>query len=260
MKTKIGITRRTIDKREETQFTNKMKQLRLIVKNSIIPPQRNPLLKQIEKLDNKAEPSMEFLKDYFSFPIRIVGILTRAKNQMKSYPLVHKELERNINEEMGKYRIPQKIKKQLPEGNFTHADIFHYSILLLGINLKDHTISLETNNFLNSLESQFVGNIISERVAGSIAAIEHSASVELKNIRRLVFNIDQAKNQQLIRDFFDLHTIVEKDHDCGLENALIYYIKNENRIRLFEEGFLEVISAMESWWEQLAIRAKKFAK
>jgi hypothetical protein len=212
------------------------------------------------------------LGQYCSLPRCIAELLTLGATRAgRHWPKVTKELRRNVREEMGELTLGQP----------------HFQILKAGlmkeIGLNPDLISEgdASASFVTELTDQLSEGAIPE-VAGVVAALEDSATPELRIVARIInryaelsdlgrLPIDfavlssedqleaiwkRARNGFDLEDFMALHILYfESGHSDGLTKAIAPYLTTPEQFDDFFGAYQSTLEAMDRWWVGMAAEA-----
>lgn len=220
--------------------------------HTAVNPETNPVAKGLAALG--AGALQHIVGQYSLFPARIVSFLYAARERAKAsgWSAVAAELTRNIGEELG-----------------TETDgIAHYEMLLHGIadiagahlyaDMKHLEASLATRAFLTRARHA-LGSADTAYALGATYALECSAVPELIIVRDILtrFLKETAARpiEGTLKAFFDMHLGTwEPGHEEGLANTLPQYLEQKH-FAPFQNGFTEMMTAMDAWWEELDAEA-----
>jgi len=183
------------------------------------------------------------LGQYVLFPRHIVLFLSAAQEKAKNagWADVVSELERNIDQELGSETDGKP----------------HYDLLIEGVNerlgidlrrVKPSGATIQfTDNMLRATRSDDVSYVL-----GGTYATECSAVPELRIVVRAVKELFKRKESgelgPLLTVFFRKHLgDWEPSHEGLLREHLADYI-TPNQYTPFEQGFRQVMSTMDTWW------------
>jgi hypothetical protein len=215
----------------------------------------NPVITGINSGTIPAQNGVQILQQYFYLVATIVQFLTTAMVRIPSQR-VKDELRRNIEEELGSRN-----------NGISHQEMLERRLMQeLGINVRA---------CFNKATGQFIAEIWSSLhlqsphyVAGTIYALEATAKSELIVVahivnlasQRQVINIASLTDGSVATDdtlegFIAMHTKdFEIGHESGLRETLEEFIITD--IEEFRDGFYQVLSLMQVWWNNLAEEAK----
>jgi hypothetical protein len=229
----------------------------------------NPVLRGLITGKMTGHAGLAAIAQYAFLPSRIVGILTAMSRRLKVWPEVHKELERNVEEETG-----------------TKTDgEAHFSILRrclqaeLGLKFDPSNIQPLTSRFLDALD-EAIATRPAAFVAGMAYALEDSALPELEIVAYCINAAWQAAGhpqlliapdrlnskvhckaiqdhkssaEYTLEDFFVVHLQdFEVGHEAGLRLTVASYLKTPADSEVFEQGFEFTLNLMDAWWDEMA--------
>ena len=229
----------------------------------------NPVLVLLQRGGLTAKELGNILAQYSLLPATIVEFLATGASQLKIWPDVRGELERNMREELGSRTDGQ-----------SHYEILKAALLSeLGLDVTETCATNCTSEFLSLIRKGLLEES-PDFIAGGVYALEASAIPELTIVACLINEyarltelpnepIDLFPLQSLKRDinryvgvndkyslnsFFASHLLdFEVGHRNGLAAAVQKYVGPED-IEGFEAGFEYVLDAMDRWWQALAQR------
>jgi hypothetical protein len=225
----------------------------------------NPVIRGLVVGSLSTQKLGSILGQYSILPARIVEFLSIGAERLGQWPKVRKELERNIDEELGGRT-----------GAKSHYDILQDALMReVRLEVVDTKPSTATSEFMECVKSGLL-NQPEAFVAGIIYGLEASAIPELTVVAKLINHyasligekapidvtaMSRRSEQRSDKDmgaslkldtFFAFHLQdFEIGHRNGLENSLKCYVQDPD-CRLFEAGFEYVLEAMERWWGELA--------
>jgi Domain of Unknown Function with PDB structure (DUF3865) len=213
---------------------------------------KNPF-SRLEKNLSKNELEIA-ITQYSLFPKNIISFFVTALYNLNFHRWkdISSELVRNLNEELGH-----------PYENEEHEKFMyrpHYVILREGIlngleiDIKNTIPNEHTNSFLAEIK-KIVDNDKPAIVAGATFALESSAIPELKIISSLTERLFELSNKPMpdsLKEFFCFHIDeIEVGHRDRLLETCSKYIKTDDEMNDFENGFRQVLATMDIWWTGL---------
>lgn len=213
---------------------------------------KNPFSKE-DNILNKSELE-KLITQYSLFPKSIISFFITALYNLNyhNWTDISNELIRNLNEELGQ-----------PYENEEHEKFMyrpHYVILRegiingLGIDIKNTIPNEHTTNFLDKIK-QILDNDNPAIVGGATFALESSAIPELQIVSSLTERLFELSNKEMpksLKEFFHFHIDeIEVGHRDRLIETCSKYIKTDDEMKEFENGFRQVLATMDIWWTGL---------
>jgi len=237
--------------------------------HSCMSEQHNSVLILLQREELTAKELGHILAQYSLLPATIVEFLAIGASQLKGWPEVRGELERNMREELGSRT-----------DGLSHYEILNAALLgELGLDVTDARALDCTSEFLNLVRGGLLGESPAF-IAGGLYALEASAIPELtivaclineyarltelpngpidlsplRSLKRDINHDEKGNDKYSLNSFFASHLLdFEVGHRNGLAAAVQKYVKTED-IERFEAGFEYVLDAMDRWWQALARR------
>ncbi len=192
------------------------------------------------------------LTQYSFLPQAIVALLDKARVKMKSagWTSVAHELGDNMAQEQG----------SLTKG------VSHYDLLVDGLKQE---LSLDVGpshpenavtDFLLAM-SQCLSEPNTASVAGSVYALEYTATPEIIIVKRLINCLHLHDKAEPLLDgklfqFLEMHIQeIEPEHERALQCAIQPFMTQPQERRHFMSGFIKVLDLMETWWQQMVEEA-----
>jgi hypothetical protein len=196
---------------------------------------------------------LKFLvKEYSGFSNESIHMFHDAAIRLR-WDGVKTEIARNVAEEMG----------ALTDG-IPHLELMRRGYREeLGVETDGVEYSACTRGFLERMRAPF-RNSNSAFVCGALLAFEATATFEFKGVEKILRTLKarqggQIENTSLTGIYIQGHVAdanpgenPEDDHYAGMREAIGRYITAENASDLVR-GFVSVCTALNAWWEQLAI-------
>ncbi|MFE3544638.1 DUF3865 domain-containing protein [Nocardia sp. NPDC059177] len=214
-----------------------------------VDPDRNAVLSTASALS--PEQSARVITQYTFFTKAIVDILSTATENLRCWPEVATELERNIAEELG--------------GG--HPDRAHYTVFKrgledeLGIAVGAAEPGPATVHFLDAL-TRATSDHRPFFVAGAVYTIEATAVAELRIVRTLIGDYARISGNRIVDPDGLIHLFLEShingfepQHEMGLRQVVGGRLLAGNGRGDFLAGCASVMHAMDDWWTGLAAAA-----
>lgn len=230
-----------------------MTRLRRVMKDDYVAvnQQANPISIGLQELD--LDRSQHIIEQYSHFPRAIVSLLYNARTAArdKNWHDLDVELTRNLGEELGTETFGVPHSEMLLKGLET----------ALGMrSVREAKVGLATDRFVSSMQAVFAVKGSVAYVAGAAYALEASAVPELEIVWKVIEHFVSLRGNmgdgydELVK-FFDIHLGVwEPGHEDGLRKACQAHTATDAEARKqFEEGFRDVLAAMDLWWRELAV-------
>jgi hypothetical protein len=210
----------------------------------------NPVITNLPNWDIE---DLKFLvKEYSGFSNESIHMFHDASIRLR-WDGVKTEIARNVAEEMG----------VLTDG-IPHLELMRRGYREeLGVETDNVEYSACTHGFLKRMRAPF-RNSNPAFVCGALLAFEATATYEFKGVERILRTLKERQGgqiennsvtgQYILGHVADVHASEnpEDDHYAGMRTAIGKYITPENASDLIR-GFVTVCTALNSWWEQLAI-------
>ena len=209
---------------------------------------KNPVVLQLKTLEKKQ--LVYVVSQYSIFTKSVVSMLLLSRDTCRKNGMdeLDTALTRNIGEELG-----------------TETDgVGHSKMLLIGL-AEGTGIDASTENPSESTEvfiSEMKKILSSQElcfVLGGSYALESSAMPELKIVLDIINKIFldvkgfKIPSSTLLATFFEKHlNIWEPRHEDDIKKWSREKIKTDSEQALFENGFRDVVRAMDKWWRGLA--------
>ncbi|MFL5346954.1 MAG: DUF3865 domain-containing protein [Hyalangium sp.] len=196
---------------------------------------------------------LKFLvKEYSGFSNESIHMFYDATIRLR-WDGVKAEVDRNVAEEMG----------ALTDG-IPHLELMRRGYREdLGVETDGVEYSACTRGFLDRMRSCF-RNANNAFVCGALLAFEATATFEFKGVEKILKTLKARQGGEIAKNsltgiYIQGHVAdaapggnPEDDHYAGMRNAIGKYVTAENASDLVR-GFVSVCTALNAWWEQLAI-------
>ena len=232
----------------------------------------NPVLTAALSDGCAAEAVATALGQYCFLPRRIAELLSLGASRIgRSWPKVTQELRRNVQEEMGAKTFGQ-----------SHFHILKTCVEVeLGLELDQVVEGPASTSFLAEL-ADWLRKSPRPKAAGVVAALEDSATPELKIVARVINRFAElaglgrvpidlaifasrdhleaiwrrARRGFTLEDFLALHVLYfEAGHSEGLAKAIGPYLTTPSDFDQFLASYESTLDSMDRWWEAMAIEA-----
>jgi hypothetical protein len=205
---------------------------------------KNPVVLNIKQQDSQY--SKNIIGQYSLFSVEAIHMLLDASIKTYKWPILHKEIEENIEEEKGKFT-----------NGVPHLEIMRTGYLKdLNIDISVITPIQATSYFLTDMRKIFKENNLAY-IAGALVAFEGIAIEEFHILDKIVEDYCK-KNNIFLSDtsntilYINSHKEFEIGHEAHLIEAVLPYINTEN-IKEFKKGYRKVCKVMANWWSCLDI-------
>ena len=213
--------------------------------SSALDPNRNPVTRSLPI--QSSHRLRRVVEEYTHFSRDIVHLLRRARLSLSAWPLVAEELRRNIQEELG-----------------NSSGESHFQLLSRGLNeefgisTRELTPRPYTKDFLHFCHLCMESRCVAYH-AGSAYALEATAVSEIRALQTVANELSIRTNMRsliprgALASFLDLHiSVFEPEHQHQLQLAISAHISDHEHAE-FQLGFTDTVSAMDCWWQQMAI-------
>lgn len=196
---------------------------------------QNPIVK---RADLHPSEIVWALKEYSQFSGEAIHMLIDARIHIYDWPVLAREIDRNVEEEKGSQT-----------GGVPHLEIMREGYINgMGFDPTKHEPSHMTKRFLAHMRHVFCQKN-NPHVAGALLAFESTANPEFHAIDEL-YRLSGAQENAQMRSYIDGHKEFEIGHKDGLVKAIEPYI-TPPRYEEFAAGYLEVCRVMSDWWIEL---------
>lgn len=232
------------------RFNEKITSLKAESKNTFpaLTVEKNPVVLSIDKLS--FNQNKRIIEQYSIFSNEAIHMLLDGMIRTYKWPIFFREIQENIEEEMGKYT-----------NSVPHLEIMRVGYSQeLGIDTENLVPIRETELFISRMRKIFRSKDL-PFLCGALIAFEGIAIEEFEILDKIIIGFCKKgeislDSLDLTRSYIDGHKDFEIGHESHLIESASSYIE-ENNFEHVRDGYMNLCMIISNWWINLEKEIKR---